>query len=103
MKLVNRLEDDERLDALLDELERRAPGVDPPDDADNRSDTGSVTSHLGKDLRGIRQALGGLEAKLAASGHKNPGKAPPASGPKAAGGSKKRPPTKSAPPIRRPR
>lgn len=98
LKLVHRLDDDERLDALLDELERRAPDVEGPPD-DGRSDAGSVTSALGGDLRGIRAALGGLQARLDTSRRKLPGRpAPPAPAASKAPGKAKRAAPKSAPP-----
>ena len=49
MRLMERLENDERLEALLDDLERKAPDVrgsslPPPDDS-------SYVSHISQDMR----------------------------------------------------
>lgn len=75
MRLVHRLEDDERLDALLDDLERRAPSV-PVDHGDVNSEAGSDTSAtagLRRDLAGLRAGLAGLDSRLVDARRKHPG------------------------------
>lgn len=57
-----RLDDDERLDALLDQLEKKAPNV-----AVHGSDTGSTRSmkgELSSELMTIRKKMGDLEMRL---------------------------------------
>ena len=97
MRLIHRLEDDERLDAILDELERRAPSMpsDPGDVGSDAGSEGSATVGLRGDLAGLRVALNDIDARLENSKRKVPGakKAPPAPAPGAAG--KKKTPAKA--------
>lgn len=55
MRLMERLENDERLEALLDDLERRAPDVRSSRPA---ADDSSTASHISQDMRCGLRALG---------------------------------------------
>ncbi len=73
---VNRLDDDERLDAILATLRRKAPVPSPPphtlapsaggaSDVAPRSDTSSVKGELAHGLAEMRGRIKGLEERLA--------------------------------------
>ncbi|KAK9814374.1 hypothetical protein WJX72_004785 [[Myrmecia] bisecta] len=68
MRLKDRLQDDERLDALLDDLARRAPNVMRVQDENSSESSNhsvkSATSELAADLKRVKGAIGGLETKL---------------------------------------
>lgn len=57
------LQDDERLDALLDGLERRAPSVAAESSVDGRSER-SATSELMGDLRRVKLGMKKMDEKL---------------------------------------
>lgn len=64
MRLAERLEDDERLDALLDAIERRGVANAPTTPNKQRGGKRYTAADIPEDLASIRGRLAGLEARL---------------------------------------
>ena len=63
MRLIDRLERDERLDALLRYLQKKAPGLGTVSENESKG-SGSVTSEMAAELGKIKGSILGLESRL---------------------------------------
>lgn len=63
MRLVDRLECDERLEALLRYLHKKAPGVGTGSEAGSRG-SNSITSEMAAELGRVKGGILGLESRL---------------------------------------